>query len=103
MLKKNTARAYTFILSRFCRRFGDRPLRDLTTDDVLSLLNWITEGITNLTRHIRFSQSSTFVNFIVNKIDASFQNPSGSPLLRKLSRLLQMPIFFHGPPSLKIF
>jgi integrase len=78
-------------LKQFCRRFGQRSFDNLTSDDILSLLNQITEGKKNLTRKIRYSQLSTFFNFIHNEIDPDFQNPCATPMLRKLFRAKTQP------------
>jgi len=33
--KKNTVRAHLFVMDRFCRKFGDYNLNDLSVDNIL--------------------------------------------------------------------
>jgi integrase len=73
-------------MSSFRGRFGDRDLISVTPDDVLSFLTGITEGKKQLTKRTRYSHLKTFFNFIENNLDQNFQNPCGSPMLRKLFR-----------------
>ena len=46
--KDNTLKAYNLVLSNFNREFGDRDIREITSDETLSFLNRITEGTVQL-------------------------------------------------------
>lgn len=85
--KKNTARAYEFIVGKFCQEFGDISIDEIPSDDVLSFLNRLTEGNNKLTRKNRYSQLSTFFNFIRYNIDEGFTNPCDVPVMKKMFRV----------------
>jgi len=40
--RQNTIRGYEAILSKFCRQFADRNLKEITSNDVLSFLSHMT-------------------------------------------------------------
>ena len=42
--RQNTIRGYEAILSKFCRKFPDRNLGEITSNDVLSFLSHMTEN-----------------------------------------------------------
>ncbi|MBW1694241.1 MAG: phage integrase N-terminal SAM-like domain-containing protein [Deltaproteobacteria bacterium] len=44
ILKKNTIRNQVFVLSRFLDEFGDRKLKSISSDEILSFLNHFTKG-----------------------------------------------------------
>ena len=84
--RQSTIRGYEAILSRFCQKFEDRNLEEITSNDVLSFLNRITEGKKHNTKRTRYAHLSAFFNFIQNNIDNSLQNPCDTPMMRKLFR-----------------
>ncbi len=84
--KENNVRAYEWTIGKFCGEFGDADLVDLSVDDILSFLNQITEGRKPQTKRVRFSHLTAFFYFIKNNIDPDSNNPSNSPMLRKLFR-----------------
>ncbi len=84
--KKNTRRAYAATLSKFLSDYGDRDTHDLTSDEVLSFLNKLTEGNKPQSKKIRFAHLSSFFNFIRNNIDQQFTNPCDNPMIKKLYR-----------------
>jgi len=59
---------------------------NISTDDVLSFLNNLTQNRKHGTKRTRFSHLSSFFNFVKNNIDHSLQNPCINPMLRKLFR-----------------
>lgn len=59
---------------------------NISTDDVLSFLNNLTQNRKHGTKRTRFSHLSSFFNFVKNNIDHSLQNPCNNPMLRKLFR-----------------
>jgi integrase len=82
--KKNSIRPYEFVLSRLDSQFGDRELGSITSDEILSFLNQITEGAKQSTKRSRYSCLASFFNFIKNAVDPKLQNPCSTPMLRKL-------------------
>ena len=82
--RQNTIRGYEAILFKFCQQFADTNLEEITSHDVLSFLNHITENRKQHTKRTRFSHLSAFFNFIKNNIDHTFQNPCDTPALREL-------------------
>lgn len=84
--KKNTIRAYTWVINKFCDHFGDSELTELSPDQILQYLNRITKDCKPQTKRIRFSHLSTFFNFLINNLELNFQNPCDVPMMRKLFR-----------------
>ncbi|MEX1288874.1 MAG: hypothetical protein AB1Z18_00635 [Desulfobacterales bacterium] len=79
-------RSYRAIIERYIREFGDGPVDQVTPEHVLTFLNRLTEGNKPYTKRIRFSQLSSFFNFVRNNIDPELRNPCGTPMIRKLYR-----------------
>ena len=84
--KKNTARAYEFILSKFCREFGDKEIDEVSANEILTFLNRITDGKKQQTKRTRYAHITSFFNLIKNNIDPELKNPCGSRILKKLFR-----------------
>ncbi len=84
--KKNTRRAYAATLSKFLSDYGNRDTHDLTSDEVLSFLNKITEGNKPQSKKIRYAHLSSFFNFVRNNINQHFTNPCDNPMIKKLYR-----------------
>jgi len=82
--KKNSIRPYEFVVSRFDSQFGHRELDSITSDEILSFLNQITEGTKQATKRSRYSGLASFFNFIKNTADPKLQNPCSTPMLRKV-------------------
>jgi hypothetical protein len=53
--KKNTTRNQEFTLSRFQSQFSNRELESITSDEILSFLTQLTEGIKQTTKRIRYA------------------------------------------------
>jgi len=81
--KPNTIRAYESILKKFDLNFGDKDLEEISSDDILSFLNKITDGRKQQTKRTRYSHLSAFFNFIGTNIDERIQNPCANRLLKK--------------------
>ncbi len=79
-------RAYRAIIERFIHEFGDGPVDQVTPEQILTYLNRLTEGNKPYTKRIRFSQLSSFFNFVRNNIDPELLNPCDRPMIRKLYR-----------------
>jgi integrase/recombinase XerD len=89
--RQSTVRGYEAILSRFCDQFGDRNLEEITSHEILSFLNHMTEHRAQHTKRTRYAHLSAFFNFIKTTSDDRLQNPCDTPMLRKL--------FKATPPS----
>jgi hypothetical protein len=66
-------RSYRAIIERFIQEFGDGPVDQVTPEQILTFLNRLTEGNKPYTKRIRFSQLSSFFNFVRNNIDPELQ------------------------------
>lgn len=85
--EKNTIESYKATLSKFRDQIGNsRQLDGISSEEVLSFLNKITEGGKQQTKHGRYSHLKAFFNFIKINFDSTFQNPCDTPMLRKLYR-----------------
>ena len=82
--RPNTIRAYESILAKFDLIFGDKDLEKISSDDILTFLNKITDGRKQQTKRTRYSHLAAFFNFIGNNIDKRVQNPCSNQLLKKL-------------------
>ena len=93
--KKNTIRNQVFILSRFLDKFGDRKLKSISSDEILSFLNRLTRGQKQTTKRIRYANLKTFFNFIISTFDIKFNNPCDTPTLKKIIQRSETTILAH--------
>ena len=84
--KKNTIKTYQSILSKLTTQFGERDLNSLTPEEILSFLTQINQGTKQLTKRTRYSQLTSFFNFITQNLDQDFRSPCDTPMLKKLYR-----------------
>jgi len=85
--EKNTIESYNATLSKFRDQIGNsRQLDGISSEEVLSFLNKITEGGKQQTKHGRYSHLKAFFNFIKINFYSTLQNPCDTPMLRKLYR-----------------
>jgi integrase/recombinase XerD len=84
--KENTLKAYMAVLSNFSMDFGERNLSELTSEEIFTFLNRMTEGTKPQTKHTRYSHLSAFFNFIRNNVDQDFRNPCDTPMMRRSFR-----------------
>jgi integrase/recombinase XerD len=84
--KKNTLKTYQSIFSKLTTQFGERDLNSLTPEQILSFLTQINQGAKQTTKRTRYSQLTSFFNFIIKNFDSDFRNPCNTPMLRKLYR-----------------
>jgi len=82
--KPNTVRSYEAILTKFGLIFGDKDLEEISSEDILTFLDKITDGTKQQTKRTRYSHLAAFFNFIINNIDKRIQNPCANQLLKKL-------------------
>ena len=67
-------------------QFGERDLNSLTAEEVLSFLTNINQRTNQLTKRTRYSQLTSFFNFITQNLDPDFRSPCDTPMLKKLYR-----------------
>ena len=84
--KKNTTRTYQLILSKLNAQFGEKELDSLTPDEILSFLTDINQRTNQLTKRTRYSQLTSFFNFVTQNLDPDFRSPCDTPMLKKLFR-----------------
>ena len=84
--RDNTLKAYHVVLSNFNLEFGEKNVEEITSDEILSFLNRITEGTKQQTKRTRYAHLSALFNFIRNNIDQNLHNPCDTPMLKKLFR-----------------
>ena len=79
-------RANRAAIERFIQEFGNGPVEQVPPEQILTFLNRLTEGNKPYTKRIRYSQLSSFFNFVRNNIDPELLNPCDRPMIRKLYR-----------------
>jgi len=84
--KKNTLKTYQSILSKLTTQFGERDLISLTPEEILSFLTQINQDTKQTTKRTRYSQITSFFNFITQNLDQNFKNPCETPMLKKFYR-----------------
>ena len=84
--KKNTSKSYQSILSRVSAQFGERDLDSLTPEEILSFLTQINQGTKQSTKRTRYSQLTSFFNFITQNLHPDFRSLCDSLMLKKLYR-----------------
>ena len=80
--KKNSIRPYKFALSRFDSQFSDRELGSITSDEILSFLDHVTQGTKQAAKRSRYSSLASLFNFIKNTVDPEYQNPCNTRMFR---------------------
>jgi integrase len=86
LFKKNTLKTYQSILSKLTTQFGERDLDSLAPEEILSFLTQINQGTKQTTKRTRYSQLTSFFNFITQNLDPNFRSPCDTPMLKKFYR-----------------
>ncbi len=84
--KKNTVKTYQSILSKPTTSFGQRDLNSLTPEEILSFLTQMNQNTKQTTKRTRYSQLTSFFNFITQNLDHNFRSPCDTPMLKKFYR-----------------
>jgi integrase/recombinase XerD len=84
--KKNTIKTYQSILSKLTTQFGERELDSLTPEEILSFLTQINQNTKQTTKRTRYSQLTSFFNFVGQNLDSNFRSPCDTPMLKKFYR-----------------
>ena len=77
--KKNTLKTYQSILSKFTAQFGERDPNTVTSEEILPFLTEINQGTKQLTKRTRYSQLTSFFNFVIQNLDPNFRSPCDTP------------------------
>jgi integrase/recombinase XerD len=73
--RENTRKAYQASSGIFLGEFADAQTGEISTEDILSFLNRVTEGKKPQTRRTRYADLAAFFNFIRSNLDPDFRNP----------------------------
>jgi integrase/recombinase XerD len=84
--KKNTIKTYQSILSKLTIQFGEKELNSLTPEEILFFLTQINRDTKQTTKRTRYSQLTSFFNFITQNLDHDFRSPCDTPMLKKFYR-----------------
>ena len=81
--KKNTLENHDFLFTRFTDESGNRELKSITPDEILSFLTRLTKGTKQTTKRNGYSCLKSFFNYIRNTIDRVYIQDKGiEPELR---------------------
>ena len=89
--KENTHRTMESVLSKFNSHFAERDLDSITSDEILSFLNIVTDGTKQSTKRTRYSCLMSFSNLIKNTVYPKLGNACTTPMLRKLFQRAKFP------------
>ena len=84
--KKNTLRNYRYIFKHFEKKYGEKELESITSDDILSFLVTLTENSKQSTKNLRYSSLKAFFNFVQATLIPRLENPCNSPTLKNIFR-----------------
>ena len=84
--KTGTIRGYNYVLNLLEKLYANNDVETLTTSDISSFLEFLTNGYSQGTKHLRFTQTKAFFNFIIEKADLNIKNPCDTPILNKMYR-----------------
>jgi integrase/recombinase XerD len=84
--RENTLKAYQAALDTFSAEFADRKISEISSEEILSFLNRVTEGKKPQTKRTRYAHLAAFFNFIRNNLDPDFRNPCDTPAMKRLFR-----------------
>ena len=73
-------------MAKFRGYFPDRKLNSISSEEILSFLTGLNDSCRQLTKHTRYAYLKALFHFIRNNLDVQFQNPSDTPMLKKLFR-----------------
>ena len=85
-LKKNTLKTYQSIPSKLTTQLGERELNSLTPEEILSFLTQINQNTKQTTKRTRYSQLTSFFNFVTQNLDSNFRSLCDTHMLKKFYR-----------------
>jgi integrase len=80
--KKRTIASYDLVLDRLMAN-AQKPLADISSDEIFNLLESMTQNLSKSTRRLRYAQLKAFYNFIIDRCSLNMRNPCNTPLLSK--------------------
>ncbi len=84
--RPNTLANYEFILDKFGKKYLDRDIHSITTEEIIAFLAEMSEGRKQNTKRFRYSTLSAFFNLVVNSLLPELKNPCQSPAAKNLFR-----------------
>jgi integrase len=84
--KKRTIESYNLLLDKFNAIHTERPLEDISPDEIFYLLESVTQKLSKSTRRLRYAQLKAFYNFIIDRCSLNMRNPCNTTLLSKAFR-----------------
>jgi len=84
--KRRTIESYTLLLDRFNANHAERPLKDISPDEIFYFLESVTQKLSKSTRRLRYAQLKAFYNFIIDRCSLNMRNPCNTALLSKSFR-----------------
>jgi integrase/recombinase XerD len=84
--KQRTIESYTFLLNRFNAIHAERPLEDISPDEIFHFLESVTQKLSKSTRRLQYAQLKAFYNFIIDRCSLNMRNPCNTALLSKSFR-----------------
>jgi integrase/recombinase XerD len=84
--QKEDIESYNLLLVRFDAIYAERPLDDISPDDIFHFLENMTQNMAKSTRRLRYAQIKAFYNFIIYRCSLNMRNPCNTPLLSKAFR-----------------
>lgn len=81
--KPKTIESYDLLLNKLEVIFAQKPLEEITSDEIFSFLENLTHNLSKSTRRLRYAQLKAFYNFIIERRSLNMRNPCNMPLLSK--------------------
>lgn len=84
--KRRTIESYTLLLDRFNVIHAEKPLENISPDEIFHFLESVTQKLSKSTRRLRYAQLKAFYNFIIDRCSLNMRNPCNTGLLSKSFR-----------------
>lgn len=84
--KMRTIESYNLLLGRFGAIYAQRPVEEISPDEIFHFLENLTQNLAKSTRRLRYAQIKAFYNFIIDRCSLNMRNPCNTPLLSKAFR-----------------
>jgi site-specific recombinase XerD len=82
-VKKNTLKSYGKFLDKFQERFLGQEVVSVSADHIGEFLEEYTDNLNRSTRHLRYSQTKAFFNYVIEASDLNIKNPCNAGVLFK--------------------
>ncbi len=84
--RPNTQSNYEFLLGKFGRRYKDRYIDSISTEEIIAFLAEITDGKKQNTKRSRYTTTSAFFNLIIDTYLSEMKNTCLSPAVKNHSQ-----------------